>query len=56
LTCSGANAQFTASYPVTCRAEQVVPVPTMSAAGKAMMALLVLLVGLVGFQLYRRSV
>lgn len=56
LTCAGANAQFTASYPVTCRAEQVVPVPTMSAAGKAMMAMLVLLVGLVGFQLYRRNV
>ena len=56
LTCAGANAQFTASYPVTCRAEQVVPVPTMSASGKAMMAMLVLLVGLVGFQLYRRNV
>jgi hypothetical protein len=56
LTCAGANAQFTASYPVTCRAEQVVPVPTMSAAGKAMMALVVLLVGLVAVQLYRRSV
>lgn len=56
LTCTGTAAQFTATYPVTCRAEQLVAVPTMSAGGKAMMALLVLLVGLVGFQLYRRSV
>jgi hypothetical protein len=55
LTCVGANAQFNATFPVTCRAEQLVPVPTMSSAGKAMMALLVLLVGLIGFQLYRRS-
>jgi len=56
LTCTGNNAQFTATYPVTCRAEQAVPVPTMSAAGKAMMALLVILVGLIAVQLYRRSV
>jgi hypothetical protein len=55
LTCTGSNG-FTANYPVTCRSEQVVPVPTMSATGKAMMALLVMLVGLVAVQLYRRSV
>jgi hypothetical protein len=47
---------FAPSFPVTCRAEQAIAVPTMSAGGKAMMALLVLLVGLVGFQLYRRNV
>lgn len=56
LNCTSSVTGFNPSFPVTCRAEQVVPVPTMSAAGKAMMALLVLLVGLVGFQLYRRSV
>lgn len=56
LSCTTPVAGFNPSFPVTCRAEQVVPVPTMSAAGKAMMALLVLLVGLVAVQLYRRSV
>lgn len=58
LTCASsitAPPAFAPSFPVTCRAEQVVPVPAMSAGGKAMMALLVLLVGLVGFQLYRRN-
>jgi hypothetical protein len=58
LTCTSsitAPPAFAPSFPVTCRAEQVVPVPAMSAGGKAMMALLVLLVGLVGFQLYRRN-
>lgn len=56
LSCTTPVEGFNPSFPVTCRAEQIVPVPTMSTAGKAMMALLVLLVGLVGFQLYRRSV
>lgn len=56
LSCTTPVQGFNPSFPVTCRAEQIVPVPTMSSAGKAMMALLVLLVGLVGFQLYRRSV
>lgn len=59
LTCATSVAgppAFAPSFPVTCRAEQAIAVPTMSAGGKAMMALLVLLVGLVGFQLYRRNV
>lgn len=55
VNCTSAPTGLTATYTVNCRAEQAIPVPTMSASGKAMLAVLMLLVGLVGFQVYRRS-
>jgi len=44
-----------ANFPITCRAEQIVAVPSMTAGGKALMAVLFLMIGLVAVQMYRRS-
>ena len=54
LTCTTSAAGFNPTFNLTC-SSQSASIPTLGNAGKALMVLLMLGFGLVGFQLYRRS-
>jgi hypothetical protein len=54
LACTSSVAGFNPTFNVNCTS-QILSIPTLGWGGKALMALLMLGFGLVGFQLYRRS-
>lgn len=54
LACTTSAAGFNPTFNLTCSAQSL-SIPTLGWGGKALMALLMLGFGLVGFQLYRRS-
>ncbi|MCE3004647.1 MAG: hypothetical protein LW860_18425 [Xanthomonadaceae bacterium] len=54
LACTTSAAGFNPTFNLTC-SSQVASIPTLGMAGKALMVLMMLGFGLVGFQLYRRS-
>jgi hypothetical protein len=54
LACTTSAAGFNPTFNLTCTAQSA-SIPTLGNAGKALMVLLMLGFGLVGFQLYRRS-
>jgi hypothetical protein len=54
LACTTSAAGFNPTFNVTCTAQSA-SIPTLGFGGKALMVLLMLGFGLVGFQLYRRS-
>lgn len=54
LACTTSAAGFNPTFNLTCSAQSA-SIPTLGNAGKALMVLLMLGFGLVGFQLYRRS-
>lgn len=54
LACTTSAAGFNPTFNLTC-SSQVASIPTLGMGGKALMVLMMLGFGLIGFQLYRRS-